>query len=477
MGNWPYIISATKVRQHLKCERLPFMDAHREPEEAVDPQERLLAFDLGIRHEEEVGQQMRAGAYGAEASEPIRLPEVRGMEAARQTLDYMRAGHPAIEQGLLIHDNWWGTPDWLHRKPGSSNFGEWYYEPGDAKLGGRKTTIRSQVVPITFYALILERIQGVRPTHFTIYRTTPAVVDVSKHVDDALDVVKKLERVLGDGDDPGPWLTSECAKCKWFRACKTDARRTAHLSLITGMRRDLLPRLNALGIGTVNDLAKLPVATIERLPHIGGDRALRVLEQAKVYTDNKPRIVGRPRIPPRTKTEIYLDVEGQGRDNATDAVLFGLLIRRGSRATYWTSLANSPTDGRRAWRELCQHLRTLPRDCPVFHFGTYDAQLVRGLQARHGGAKDLERRLVDLHLCLANHVALPSRGTSLKAIAEALGFHWAEPDASGQMASLWWDAWATHRDRRARAMLLRHNKDDLRALTVVLDWARMQTSA
>ena len=54
MGNWPYIISATKVRQHIKCERLPFMDAHRDPKEAVDPQDRLLAFDLGIRHEEEV---------------------------------------------------------------------------------------------------------------------------------------------------------------------------------------------------------------------------------------------------------------------------------------------------------------------------------------------------------------------------------------------------------------------------------------
>jgi len=348
MGNWSYIISATKIRQYIKCERLPFMDVHRDPQEAVDPQDRLLAFDLGIRHEEEVGQRMRVGAYGPEASAPIRLPEVRGMEAARQTLDYMRAGHPSIEQGLLIHDNWWGAPDWLHRRPGSSNFGDWYYEPSDAKLGGRKTTIRSQVVPVTFYALILERIQGVRPTHLTIYRAAPVVVDVNKHVDDASDVVKNLERILGDRHDPGPWLTSECAKCKWYRACEADARRTAHLSLITGMRRDLLPRLNALGICTVNDLAKLPVATVERLPHIGGVRALRVLEQAKVYADHKPRIVRRLRISPRTKTEIYLDIEGQGLDNATDAVLFGLLIRRGSRTTHWTSLANSSTDGRRA---------------------------------------------------------------------------------------------------------------------------------
>src|SRR5437868_6997386 len=219
---------------------------------------------------------MRAGAYGPEASVPVRLPEVRGMEAARQTLDYMRAGQLSIEQGLLIHDNWWGAPDWLHRRPGSSNFGDWYYEPADAKLGSRKTTIRSQVVPVAFYALLLERIQGVRPTHFTIHRATPVVMDVNEHVDDVLDVVKKLEKVLGDGYDPGPWLTSECAKCKWRSACQADARRTSHLSLITGMRRDLLPRLIALDIRTVNDLATSSMATLECLPHIGGDRTLRV---------------------------------------------------------------------------------------------------------------------------------------------------------------------------------------------------------
>lgn len=145
----------------------------------------------------------------------------------------------------------------------------------------------------------------------------------------------------------------------------------------------------------------------------------------------KPRIVGRPRIPSPTRSEIYLDIEGQGINNTTDAVLFGLLIRRGSRTTYWKSLANSSTDGRRAWREFCQKVRTLPSDCPVFHFGSYDAQLVRGLHVRYGGAKDLEGRLFDLHLAIANHVAVPSRRTTLKAIAEALGIRSAEPGASG----------------------------------------------
>jgi predicted RecB family nuclease len=40
------------------------------------------------------------------------------------------------------------------------------------------------------------------------------------------------------------------------------------------------------------------------------------------------------------------------------------------------------------------------------------------------------------------------------------------------MASAWWYAWTSDRDKQARASLLSYNKDDLLALVAVLDWSR-----
>lgn len=489
MKRWPYIISATKVRQYIACERLPFMNAHRDESEAVDEAERLLDYDLGIRDEEFVAVRMRAGKLGPDVATAVRIPPKLGRAAAKLTLASMRAGDLSIEQGLLIHENWWGSPDHMVRRDGASALGDWHYEPRDVKAGGRKKSFRSQIVPVAFYALLLERIQGVRPARFTIYRKVRPTVDlwgqqpdvrevgydVADQVAEVREIVDRLDGILGEGRDPGLHLTSECDKCKWRRACRADAERTRDLSLLTGLRRDVRPRLNALGIHTVDDLAEASEEVLASAVIVAGKVWLRqAYEQAKVYRDGRPRVIASPRLPVRATTEIYLDIEGEGLDNSTDAFLFGLLIRRGTRTTYWSALANSLTDVRRAWREFCKKIRTLPHGAPVYHFGTYDARLVKGLHERHGGARELLPRLVDLHAAFVGRVMMPTRGTGLKPLAQALGYRWKSPDATGRMSATWWHAWVQDRDRAARSKLIQYNKDDLNAMRLVLDWVRAE---
>lgn len=502
MPHWPYIINATKIRQFMACERLPFMDEHRDPADAHEPKQ-LLEHDLGVRHERGVGKDMRAGRYGTELAQPVVVgatgPEAFKRTSAREafveTLALMRQGAPSIEQGVIADADWWGRPDWLHRRPGRSLLGDWFYEPADAKVAGRKTPERMQTLPVAFYALLLERIQGVRPPTFTIYRRMPGAkgpyedgeptreisLDTTAHVADVDDVVAGLRTVLDGDRDPGPLLTSECVKCKWQRACTADAHQRRDLSLITGMRRDVRPGLERLGIRTIDDLAGASVGTLTTVPHVSAAWADRAVEQARSYCDGRhdgrPRLSGTPELPPPSRTEVYLDIEGQGLDNATDAILFGLLIRRGSRATYWKTLADSPGDRRRAWRALCAKLRALPAEAAIFHFGNYDAQLVRGMHARHRGARGIIPRLVDVHARIERYIVMPARGTGIRPLAEALGFRRASPSPSGQMAPSWWEAWTTRRDREARANLVQHNEDDLRAMAVVMDWLRGATAA
>jgi len=341
-----------------------------------------------------------------------------------------------------------------------------------------------QILPITFYALLLERIQGVRPARFTIYRGTPSipdaprtpkVIETAAHVAETHAVIAALRESLS-GRDPGPRLTSECVKCKWRYACEADARERRDLSLITGMRRDVRPLLERRGIRTIDDLAGTRVERLAAVPKVKAAWAARAIEQARAYLEgpagSSPRLRSAPDLPPPTRTEIYLDIEGEGLDNETDAVLFGLLVRRGSRATYWKALAKSPTDRRRAWRAFCAKVSTLRAPVPTFHYGGYDVQLVRGMHARHGGGRHVLDRLVDVHKRIAPHLVMAARGTGAQALAEALGFKRRSSATSGRRATAWWQAWVNGGDRSACAALLGHNEDDLRGLAVIMDWAR-----
>lgn len=465
---WPYIVSATKVRQYLMCERLPYMDAHRDAREAIEPAEMTVSYDLGVRHEEEVGRWLWQSGDAKQIVSPP--PDV---DAGEWTLAEMKKGTRLIEQGLIKHENWWGSPDWLRRKKGTSIFGGWYYEPDDAKVGGKKGPLKIHTLPVTFYALLLERVQGVRPKRLTIYRPYGVeIANVDDHVEDTLKVVEGLDRILGKNHDPGPRISSQCSKCRWKAACESDAKRTFHLTLISDMRLELIPRLRALGVRDTKDLAGCQPFEIRRLPYIGGRKAERTIAQANAFVDGVPRLVGRPDIPPHSSMEVFLDIEGEGIDNTTDAFLFGLLVRRGEKLVYWKALAQSAGDRRRAWRALCAKLRTVPSGRPIFHFGHYDRHIIRGFQARYGGARDLENRIVDIYARVRPHVAIPSKGIGLKPIADALGFKWFDNEVNGRMVPTLWSAWVFNGDRTARQKLVRHNQDDLRALVVVTDWAR-----
>jgi len=80
---------------------------------------------------------------GAELVAPVRSGEdrTRGGEANPR---FDRKGATAIGQGLLIHDNWVGSPDLMLRREGASEFGDWHYEPHDTKAGNAK----KRVIPL-----------------------------------------------------------------------------------------------------------------------------------------------------------------------------------------------------------------------------------------------------------------------------------------------------------------------------------------
>jgi predicted RecB family nuclease len=122
-----------------------------------------------------------------------------------------------------------------------------------------------------------------------------------------------------------------------------------------------------------------------------------------------------------------------------------------------------------AWRDFIGRLESFSSDIYLFHYGSYERQVLEGLGSRTDQAR-LSPRLFDLLPSVTHHASLPSRGFSLKVVAGELGFWWEDDDADGRYAGKWWDLWRRKRDSEAFNRLRQYNADDLRALALVREW-------
>ncbi len=466
--DWDYVLSGSKIRQYLVCERLPYMEAYADEIDAIDQPGRDLALQIGVEHETEV-----ASTHGWRAHEDVPAPpaNTNATGAAAWTLEQMRKGVPRIAGGVLRDGFWWGAPDWLVRNPGRSKLGAWHYEVEDAKAGSKKRSRKYHILPVAYYSLLLERVQGRKPEHFTLHRAdgpqTLATIDFEAEVHQVLD---PLEWILGEERDPGPHLNSECRKCPWEDVCRREAEGAKDLSLITGMRRTTSHGLKSLGIRSVQELAQGKPELISHLPYLRPhNAAARAIEQAKSYLDGTPRVAGTPSLAPQAQVELYVDFEGLGETNRDDAFMFGVLARRHGKTSYRAFLAEDRHDIRRSWKEFVGFVEAFPDGTPLFHYGGYERQIVRGM-GRPADKKWFARRLVDLAPVVRAHAAIPHHGFGLKTVAEALGFCWRDEEADGWMARVWWEDWSKTGRAAPLRRLQQYNSDDLRATLLVRDW-------
>jgi uncharacterized protein len=73
----------------------------------------------------------------------------------------MKAGYKIIFQAYLQRDNFAGFADFLVRREGKSDLGDYYYEAWDTKLS--KTTRPYFLIQLCCYSWMLEEIQGILP--------------------------------------------------------------------------------------------------------------------------------------------------------------------------------------------------------------------------------------------------------------------------------------------------------------------------
>lgn len=461
----PRIITERTFFQFLKCPTWVYFDAH-EPTKPHDPL-LLKLLDDGLIDEAE-----RKTLASREDLAEVKSEDIE--EAFLETLAFMREGRQTIYHGTLIDKHWVGHPDVLEKVEGKSSFGAYYYVAADIK---RLRVVRDDYkFQGCFYAELLRIIQGVKPQQG--YVITPDATALSYLIEPFETefhlTLAEIEAIVA-GKKPAHFLTSGCKQSPWFHECKRESETCDDLSVLNRIWREEVARLKHGGVRTIQELSKKSVHELQRaVPDMDPARLEWIRDQAVALKEKRHIVRGRASLP-ESRVELYFDIES---DPLRDFdYLFGVLIVENNHPTYRAFFAETPDELPEMWKEFLSFMESYA-DAPIFHYGSFEAEVLRRFGDRYGWSvffdTGLEDRLVDLLYVMRPVIVLPLAFYSLKDVATHIGFAWRSHDASGANSVLWFEEWLKTKDPSLKKKILDYNEDDVLATWKVERWLREQ---
>jgi predicted RecB family nuclease len=279
----------------------------------------------------------------------------------------------------------------------------------------------------------------------------------------------------------------DCRTCPWWPVCEADLVRARDVSLV--LRGEDAPALRRVGVRTVEDLAALSPSDSPPVP-LAGTPFPDAVALARAWLADLTVVRRVPEVTvPRADVEVDVDMESFGDSGA---YLWGCLLAGadlGLEPGYhafatWEPL---PTDDEaRSFAEFWRWLTDV-RARAAFAGLTFRAYCYNELAEnrwllssadRFAGRDGVQEFIdsdawVDLFRIVSD-TFLCARGKGLKTIAPAAGFHWRDPEASGENSMRWYrdavgmDGEAPNAAQRRR--LLEYNEDDVLATAALRRW-------
>ena len=463
-------LTASDFYKFFHCPHWAYFDWHATPEQAkmkreLSEEEKQRQED-GVLHEKEVVEDMFDGEAVVEMEETP--ADLQG--AFRKTLAAMEEGADFIYQGTLLDGDWIGRPDILEKRVGKSDLGSWHYMPVDVKSS--QDVKKYQKFQLTFYAFLLEKIQGRMPAEGAIvnidHKRLPYAIEENNL--EFREVLEKLEAIRR-GEMPDPVLRKSCFDVGvWGKACEQLAQETDDISQLYKVTVRQLDAMRNAGVRTVRDAAEMNTEAIEVASD--GKLTLRLLDRAKLQAKSlkeKTVFIREAVELPDNALEIHFDIESSpGRDMD---YLYGFLIRPADE--YKAFVARSEDGEREMWKEFLAWIETLPENIAVYHYATYEKARLSLLSERYGGSEALDRfreSMIDLSRITSDTIVLPLYFYGLKQIAPFLGFEWSGEVKSGGQSVNHFEKYLESKNETLMDQLLVYNEDDVRATAVLKDW-------
>lgn len=200
-------------------------------------------------------------------------------EAADRTRRAMEAGAEVVFQGTFLTEDW-RIADFLVRVDARSALGSWGYEAWDAKLA--RTPKPSHLLQLAYYTEQVAAIQGVEPERMGLVLGSGAQVwfRPAEFIYYYRAVRRGFLQALNELTGVTPYPVHHCTLCGYAEHCRSWWQSTDHLSLVAGIRRTQVERLQEIGVHTCTELAGLGDTPIA----IGDAAFTKIRQQAALQT-------------------------------------------------------------------------------------------------------------------------------------------------------------------------------------------------
>ena len=457
-----------------------------------------LLMDKGLRHERAYLQKLKAdGLDVCEVPERYKTGETFA-QWTRRVAHLLAHGHDVVYQLPFIHDGMRGVADFLVKVPGESVFGDFHYEPVDAKLA-RAEAEPGHVLQLCFYADALNAAQGVMPEHVHLYlgsgRTESIrIADVGAYWRRMRHQLRTVMDAEHDANT-APVKCKHCDFCEFFDHCEAEWRDADALQLVAGIRTNESTELVAAGVDTMQKLADAVPAVeqlrAERIEVLHRQAALQKLavegepppfEPVPVPASADDATVRRGQLPEPNDGDVFLDYEGHPFWTAARGLffMFGLLTRDPSGSwVYEAWWAHDEHEEKANTAKLIDWIAARREQfpgCHVYHYNHTERSSLERLAAEYGAEEAKLGDLVDAGVfvdvldVVRQRVRVGAESYSLKVLELVAGYERGHDIDKGSGAVVDYDVWCTDHDPQRLERIAKYNEDDVRATMAVRDW-------
>ncbi|MBL8267668.1 TM0106 family RecB-like putative nuclease [Steroidobacter sp.] len=495
-------LSASDLVGYLSCHHLTHLDwqvaTGALPKPKVwDPSLEVL-WERGAAHERAYVEHLRERG--------LKVVEIEGVGVnplqVEQTMAAMRAGAEVVVQGAFLHGVWSGRTDVLIRVPVASALGDWSYEVVDTKLA--RETKGGTVLQLSLYSDLLARAQGHEPERMHVvvpgagfepvsYRTA-AYAAYYRQVRNGLE--RSLATRHATPTYPNP--KDHCDVCRWRTECDSRRRRDDHLCLVAGISTSQMAELSRHGVGTLTDLAQLPLPLSWKPDRGLAQSYERSREQARIQWAGRQAAnpifetlsltpgTGLYRLPEPSPGDIFLDLEAdpfvgeQGLE-----FLFGYVTAEpAGERKFVAEWAFTRAEERGAFEHFVDFVMARWRQYPglhIYHYAPYEPSALKRLMGRYATREDeIDRMLrasmfVDLYTIARQSIRASVERYSIKNLEPFYAFERSVPLVEVRSALAKLQARLELNDAagvsaESKDIVLRYNRDDCLSAQELRDW-------
>lgn len=506
--NGQVIFSASDLVNFMECEHLSILDRWSLDESlqrVKDSEEAKLVQTRGFEHEHAYLQKAQKLAASYIDIKTVGESQEAQVEA---TIAAKNQGVDLIYQATFLQAPMIGFADFLRKVDKPSKLGDHSYEIIDTKLS--KKSRAKFIIQLAFYAELLEGIQGVSPefVYIVLGDGKEERFQLSDYRYYYQSLKQRFVAFLAASEQRGiaqaansstPFPCDKCDLCHWRERCTAWWDETDHLTQVANILKTHIHKLNAAGVQTVEQLAKLPKATripkipeavLQRLRHqaslqhqakVTGERVVEpVIPNPDQPAEPGPR--GFARLPEPSPHDLFFDMEGFPHVEDGLEYLFGLYYiddtNKGVFKSYWAHNRAEEKLAFERWVDfVIRHLERHP-EAHIYHYAAYEKTALRKLMRLHGTRENeidhllRTKKLVDLYQVVREAVRISERSYSIKYVEKFyLGGRSADVKSAGSSIVAyqnWCDS--NPKDQTILDQIEKYNEEDVVSTYELRQW-------